>query len=625
MKKFNLFVMAALSATYSLTSCSSDDEIQSEPVEQSQAKSTSYLTVNLQLANSASASTRGSGAMSYNDGNPYEYAVKSATLYIYQDADKDGNAKTDENDFSLVCESELSLSPSVDTNSADLVTSESKAVKAQLDGFKKTEGRKYYALVLINRPTDLKDPSAGFANFGAWKEAVWNESGQLSAYATNTSADTYKGIYMANALMATVKDGASVRNLTPIPDTEIVNSEADLEKDGVNGVNIYVERSCAKFTVSEAEGKNYWETADNTTGVDLTTKSTTMAGKILLKGFAAHNVNTVAFPIHVLSTPTYGGISDEDITRMTTTTDLPFYNLDNTWNAADGEPVNWAYTPRYYGHSVATSVLTDDVTSAWNATAKTWECTYLKAATDAMLASDKVAYVTENCQEYSDMHESVTTSIVLKAQWAPSSTAADGTTTFTAGQSVIICNGKLYTDDTFKAAIAAADVTYTGTPELAKITSKKAAAQSTALVLDDEILPGATAEQLAKINEALNTGAGDGLLRYEDGICYYVIYPRHFEDTYAAYPTAANETAYTVAQLGRYGVVRNHWYDVCINSIALPGTPYIPDVPDPKKPDPENPDPDQPDPDPEVDKTDKYLDFTLQQMAWAKRTNSVKF
>ena len=39
--------------------------------------------------------------------------------------------------------------------------------------------------------------------------------------------------------------------------------------------------------------------------------------------------------------------------------------------------------------------------------------------------------------------------------------------------------------------------------------------------------------------------------------------------------------------LGKYGVVRNNWYTLTINSVKQPGTPWIPDTTDPT--DPEKP------------------------------------
>ena len=66
-----------------------------------------------------------------------------------------------------------------------------------------------------------------------------------------------------------------------------------------------------------------------------------------------------------------------------------------------------------------------------------------------------------------------------------------------------------------------------------------------------------------------------GVEYFQKGVCYYNILIRH-DDAITA----------TMA-LGKYGVVRNNWYTLTINSVKQPGTPWIPDTTDPT--DPEKP------------------------------------
>ena len=76
---------------------------------------------------------------------------------------------------------------------------------------------------------------------------------------------------------------------------------------------------------------------------------------------------------------------------------------------------------------------------------------------------------------------------------------------------------------------------------------------------------------------------------YDDGYCYYRVLIRHF-DTQTPWSSAASMTDNTTAQvyaatspdtpeskyLGRYGMVRNNWYNICINSVTHVGSPVIP-------------------------------------------------
>ena len=74
---------------------------------------------------------------------------------------------------------------------------------------------------------------------------------------------------------------------------------------------------------------------------------------------------------------------------------------------------------------------------------------------------------------------------------------------------------------------------------------------------------------------------------YDDGYCYYRVLIRHFNDDVNQTPwnSAASMSDNTTAvvyggdagkYLGRYGVVRNNWYNISINSVTHVGSPIIP-------------------------------------------------
>lgn len=72
---------------------------------------------------------------------------------------------------------------------------------------------------------------------------------------------------------------------------------------------------------------------------------------------------------------------------------------------------------------------------------------------------------------------------------------------------------------------------------------------------------------------------------YDDGYCYYRVLIRHFDDTQTPWASAATMTDNSTTQvyggdatsyLGRYGVVRNNWYNISINSVTHIGSPIIP-------------------------------------------------
>ena len=72
---------------------------------------------------------------------------------------------------------------------------------------------------------------------------------------------------------------------------------------------------------------------------------------------------------------------------------------------------------------------------------------------------------------------------------------------------------------------------------------------------------------------------------YDDGYCYYRVLIRHFDDTQTPWSSTASMNDNTTGEvynddaekyLGRYGVVRNNWYNISINSVTHVGSPIIP-------------------------------------------------
>ena len=79
---------------------------------------------------------------------------------------------------------------------------------------------------------------------------------------------------------------------------------------------------------------------------------------------------------------------------------------------------------------------------------------------------------------------------------------------------------------------------------------------------------------------------------YHESVCYYDVLIRH------------DQNVTTKMALGRYGVVRNNWYHLELQSVSGPGTPWIPD---PSDPDPTNPTP----PGTDDDEADAYISVKI--------------
>ncbi len=94
---------------------------------------------------------------------------------------------------------------------------------------------------------------------------------------------------------------------------------------------------------------------------------------------------------------------------------------------------------------------------------------------------------------------------------------------------------------------------------------------------------------------------------FQKGVNYYDIFIQHDADE-------------EIANLGRWGMVRNNHYTLTINSISGPGLPYIPDPTDPEIKDPQNPDPKDPDP---ADEEMAHIQATINVNWWTMWTQDV--
>ena len=99
---------------------------------------------------------------------------------------------------------------------------------------------------------------------------------------------------------------------------------------------------------------------------------------------------------------------------------------------------------------------------------------------------------------------------------------------------------------------------------------------------------------------------------YADGVAYYPVYIAHFGQgqtpwSESDYDDATIYGADSDARyLGRYGVVRNNWYDISVTSIKALGSPNVTVVTN------------EP-----VDKKESYISVKINVLSWAKRTQSV--
>ncbi|MGM9853980.1 MAG: fimbria major subunit [Muribaculaceae bacterium] len=118
-----------------------------------------------------------------------------------------------------------------------------------------------------------------------------------------------------------------------------------------------------------------------------------------------------------------------------------------------------------------------------------------------------------------------------------------------------------------------------------------------------------------------NVNASFQVVRYDGGVAYYEIRFKHFGDEYTPWLKANNTSsmqstaeAYDGNEndyLGRWGMVRNNWYEINLNSIKRLGMPVIGQL--------DVTSDDTPDDDKIVE---KWLSFKINILSWAKRVQN---
>lgn len=122
----------------------------------------------------------------------------------------------------------------------------------------------------------------------------------------------------------------------------------------------------------------------------------------------------------------------------------------------------------------------------------------------------------------------------------------------------------------------------------------------------------------AEVSEECNTDVNGRIKvdRYENGVAYYPVYIKHFGDDETPwnvgeqtppavgniYPAPADQN-----YLGRYGVLRNNWYDISVTSIKDIGSSTVDPVTGET-----------------IDKLESYISVKINILAWAKRSQSVE-
>lgn len=177
-------------------------------------------------------------------------------------------------------------------------------------------------------------------------------------------------------------------------------------------------------------------------------------------------------------------------------------------------------------------------------------------------------YCLENTMTAKQQVNAYTTQILLQAEYTPEG--------YTSGKSWFRFRGKSY---------ASLDDLITAYNSSAAPAQLKTACDAFYTAMKTKDASHITASKFSLLTIDMLDAVADGgsvsqdIEYYQNGLCYYPILIRH--DSAITTPMA----------LGRWGVVRNNWYTITINSISEPGTPWVevPGIDDPSTGDPTDP------------------------------------
>ena len=573
---FGLAVIAAMTA-----SCSSNEDLGTAgPGTGTNEAGVGYATFTINLPTTSG--TRGTQNDQFDGGTASEYAVNDATLVIFEK----GKA-TSEKGYKFVEAVQLgNLEPWKNVTPANKGITTEATITAQLTSAKVDEtGGKYYALVILNNETatgtKIKLPSASTDTYESWN---------VAANSTNIT-DYEKGFYMANAPQFTAEN---VEPTTLVKIEGIYRTKEEAQSKPAT--TIHVERGLAKVTVGSNSTSNYFATTGaNATGANYSSDN------VKITKWALDVTNKTSFPVHVTE-----GLS----TDYTDVWKNELNKSDRFVSAASSfKRVYWGVDPNYSN---------TDLNDPTKETERTTNFTYIKKGEISSDATD-VAYCLENTFDLDNMKQGQTTRVVFKATYTPNGfTTADGSTFFKIGN-----HTELWSKTNLVAQIKAKAQEVLSETDADKIdVVLDAASNDVEKTAGTKILTKAnvkhngaevTDDQINSINvklglkDATSTAPIVGIATYVNGESYYIARIKHFGDDLT--PWNAGEDTYGTNNekyLGRYGVLRNNWYDLTVNKISGPGYPDVPEV-KPNTPD---------------DEDTKYINVSVKILDWAKRSQS---
>ncbi len=599
--KLNKFLLSAIAAA-SLTACSDSADVVKNDKGQWNADGTGYVSLSISMPdNVASKGTRADGDADgshndkFNDGDLNEYAVYNAMLVIFT-----SDTETTEGKYKLAAAYSLPLTFKSNGPAHDQISSISTAT-TKISSIGATYAK---ALVILNKPASITLDETNHMislNNGTTDESLRDitfSAFQKKATAVATELDASAGFTMTNAPLTTYHSTttgvlpASDGKTTTLADITTGNiKRTAAEAEATPAATIYVERSVAKVTLSN--------TATGTLASDATIH-------YQIEGFALDNTNKTSYIVRNADKTTTEWYKLKSKSSNVNSYADQYRFVGSTAVAGDLYRTYWAEDPNYSG----------DAGEAKDGISTT--PTAFKGTSEAL-------YCMENTFDVANQRAENTTRALLKVCFWKNDASKPETvpTLYMYNNDVKTLNKEadfLTAAKTEVNNIPAVLAHHTGVESIT-LTTTGNYAEVTGVKYND-----GTTESSGDIFNMIKNHFGK-IAVYKNGIAYYPVLIKHFGDQLTPWNIEGDGKEWTTTQpsvggvdkiypdgdgnrnanyLGRYGVVRNNWYDLKINSVKRPGKPAIDNATD-------TPD----------DELESYISVSINILSWAKRSQNV--
>lgn len=604
MKKF---MIAALAAGM-LTACSDSAVVETPAGGGAQwgADGTGYVSLSINLPKTTSA---GRANDQFNDGNANEWAVNDAILVLFTKGATDA-----EGDYQYQAAYQLPVNFGKQDPEHDQITATAQITKR----IQAIDDDHIKALVILNgissgafkcaNGVDVDDKEHASLKYidetDTEKDVtVGTKFSDFQGYTSKISTDASKGLLMMNAPLtdaqsgtgALVFTGKTVSTLSEIIADNIKNTAA--EAAAAPAANIYVERAVAKVTLS------------NGATISGTVDAGGMDYEVL--GIALDNTNPTSYLVRNadLITTTMMGLRSAASAVQDLATG---YRMVGNVTVGKSKPT--AGTDMYRTYFATSTNYDGSAELDTKTTISTFDSKWVTPAN----ISDKPLFCLENTFPVAQMVFDNTTRAILKVK------IGDGNTKYimhnwdNAGDTW--CDQTTMENNVLNNIKAMA--VYQGKAITDVVLEDKAGIENV-LVLKSYKVGGVETTSGTDFETAQNR-IGD-IYKYVNGIAYYEVRIQHFGDDLTPWNGLGTKKEYTTAPkeggindiypapqdqnyLGRYGVLRNNWYNLTVNRVKRIGTPFIPAVSGVTTPD---------------DVINSYISVNINILPWAKREQGV--